>query len=33
MDQSSIIDTKVVYTIFRGKIAYHAEMPKGAALR
>jgi predicted amidohydrolase YtcJ len=33
IDRSSIIDTRVLYTIFRGKIAYHAEMPKGAARR
>ena len=33
MDRNSIIDTRVVYTIFRGKIAYHAEVPKGADRR
>ena len=33
IDRSSIIDTRVVYTIFRGKIAYHADRPKGAARR
>jgi len=28
IDPESIIDTKVVYTIFAGKIVYDAEMPK-----
>jgi hypothetical protein len=28
IDPESIIDTKVVYTIFAGKIVYDAKMPK-----
>jgi len=28
IDPESIIDTKVVYTIFAGKIIYDAKMPK-----
>ncbi len=28
IDPNSIIDSKVVYTIFAGKIVYDAKMPK-----
>jgi len=28
IERNSIIDTKVVYTIFTGKIVYDAKMPK-----
>jgi predicted amidohydrolase YtcJ len=31
IDHNSIIDTKVVYTIFAGKIVYDAKMPRGVS--
>jgi hypothetical protein len=33
IDPNSIIDTKVVYTIFAGKIVYDAEMPQSVSRR
>jgi predicted amidohydrolase YtcJ len=31
IDRSSIIDTRVVYTVFAGKIVYDAKIPRGGA--
>ena len=31
IDRSSIVDTKVIYTIFRGNIAYQGERPGSVA--